>query len=311
MSLDLEFDDIQRAVADAVGHFCRDHAVEEATRSTAAPLSRSLWKGLADLGVLRLATPEGEGGALELVAAVEALGRANFPGPLAASFLATQVLPPSEREAVAAGESLVSVGVPPLMPWAPAADLFIVIDGEQAWRGRLRGAPTPVETLGGEPWGRVELEPEADLGPALQGLVLSDLVRAAYLAASAEHLVERASEHARTRKQFGRAIGDFQAVAHPLADCAIRLAAARTLARLAAFRFEADPAATRGPAGAARLSATRAALEAAHVAHQVFGAVGVTVEGPVFQVSRRLRQLASQPPGESPARASVLELFGL
>jgi hypothetical protein len=64
-------------------------------------------------------------------------------------------------------------------------------------------------------------------------------------------------------------------------------------------------------AAAARLSARRAALDAAHTCHQLFGAVGITLEGPVFHISRRLRQLASQPPGESAARASLLAQLDL
>ena len=59
-------------------------------------------------------------------------------------------------------------------------------------------------------------------------------------------------------------------------------------------------------AAAARLSARRAALEAAHVCHQLFGALGIVLEGPVFHVSRRIRQLASQAPGEGPAREALL-----
>ena len=54
----------------------------------------------AGRGVLALATPEGDGGALEAVAACEALGAAVFPGPLSATFLATQVLGERDRAAL-------------------------------------------------------------------------------------------------------------------------------------------------------------------------------------------------------------------
>ena len=79
----------------------------------------------------------------------------------------------------------------------------------------------------------------------------------------------------------------------------------------AACAFDANPdsEATRAAAGAARLSARGAGLTAAHVAHQVFGAIGITLEGPVFRVSRRLRQLASQPPTDAAAREAVLASF--
>jgi alkylation response protein AidB-like acyl-CoA dehydrogenase len=193
------------------------------------------------------------------------------------------------------------------MPWAADAGVFLEVDGERIHRGRPRGAVEPVETLGGEPWGRVAWDREAELPGAARGLALYDIAAAAYLAAAGAGLVAATAEHARTRKQFGSAIGEFQAVAHPLADCAMGLSAAATLARAAACAFDAAAADVRAAAAAARLSARGAALAAAHTCHQLFGALGITTEGPVFHRSRRIRQLASQPPGESAARAAVFE----
>ncbi|MEE9608971.1 MAG: acyl-CoA dehydrogenase [Myxococcota bacterium] len=311
MSVDLAFDDAQQAIADAIGQFCRDRCSDEVVKAQAGKFPSELWRDLAELGVLALVTPEGEGGALELVAALEALGHAVFPGPLPATFLATQLLPEPDRLAVARGEAVVSVGTPPLMPWAPVAHLFVALEAGRAWKAVPRGEVQPLETLGGEPWGRVELARELELADAGRGLALCDLARAAYLAAAGRRLIEAACEHARARRQFGRAIGEFQAVAHPLADCFIRLSAAATLARAAAFHFDRDHADASSIAAAARLSARRAALGAAYVGHQVFGALGITLEGPVFHVSRRIRQLASEPPDEGPARDEVLDRLGL
>jgi alkylation response protein AidB-like acyl-CoA dehydrogenase len=274
-------------------------------RTAATAFPRELWRELAELGVLALCTPEGDGGPLELVAAVEALGRAVFPGPLAATFLATQLVAPEERTRIASGEQVVSVGAGRVWPWAPVAQLFIEIDGTRAWQTRGGGLEA-VGTLGGEPWGRGTLVHERDLGDATSALALYDTALAAYLAAAGQRLVDAAGEHARTRVQFGKAIGEFQGVALPLADCRIRLDGAETLARRAGTAL----AEARGDAGehaaAAVLSATSAALATANVCHQVFGAVGITLEGPIFHVTRRIRQLASQPPGLAHARARML-----
>jgi alkylation response protein AidB-like acyl-CoA dehydrogenase len=308
VSLDLEFDDAQLAVAGALDAFCREQAPEPDT----ARFPHDAWRALAELGVLALATPAGDGGPLELVAAFESLGRAVFPGPLPASVLAAQLLHGAERERVIAGRSLVSVGAPPLLPFAPLAEIFIEVDGGAAWLAKPRGAVTPVSTLGGESWGRVELERVRALGDAGDALTLHDAALAAYLAAAAERLVADAAEHPRTRRQFGRAIGEFQAVAHPLADCITGVAAARILARSAASHLERGEAARASPVAAtARLSAVRWALHALRVCHQVFGAIGITLEGPAFRVSRRIRQLASQPPGLDGARERALVRFGL
>jgi alkylation response protein AidB-like acyl-CoA dehydrogenase len=306
LSLDLAFDDAEQAIADAVAKFCAERCPAAIVRETAGTLPRALWRELAELGVLALATPEGDGGARELCAALESLGAAVFPGPLAATFLATQVLEEKERIRVAQGEWIVALGTPPLLPFAPVADCFVALADGQIHRAHLRGAAIAVETLGGEPWGRVDLELGAPLAAGARAWALHDLAIATYAAAAGGALVSATAAHARARQQFGRAIGEFQAVAHPLADAHVRLGAAATLARIAAHAWDEHAPDLRARAAAARLSATRAALDAAHTAHQLFGAQGITTEGPVFHVSRRIRQLASQPPSPDAARDALL-----
>jgi alkylation response protein AidB-like acyl-CoA dehydrogenase len=311
LSLDLALDDTQQAIADAVAQFCAERCPESLVRESAGSFPHAPWRELAELGVLALASPEGEGGAREMVAALESLGATVFPGPLPATFLATQVLDEKERAHVARGEWIVALGTPPLLPFAPVSDCFLALDGETLHRAQPRGEVAPVETLGGEPWGRVELERIAPLRADPRAWAIHDVALAAYAAGAGHALVSATAEHARTRQQFGRAIGEFQAVAHPLADARIRLDAAATLARIAAHAWDEDASDLRVRAAAARLSATRAALDAAHTCHQLFGALGITLEGPVFHVSRRIRQLASQPPPFDAARAALLHRWGL
>jgi alkylation response protein AidB-like acyl-CoA dehydrogenase len=309
--LDLAFDDAQQAIADSLGAFCAERCSEEVVKSCAGRFPAELWSELAKQGVLGLATPEGDGGACELVAALEPLGRAVFPGPLAHTFLATQLVGAPERRALASGAAVVAVGTPPLLPWAPVAQLFVELDGARAFRARPVGAVAAVETLGGEPWGRVALERVEELPGVQRAFTVYEIALAAYLAAAGQGLVEATAEHARTRRQFGRAIGEFQAVAHPLAECWIQLLAAGTLARAAACRFDAGESTARATAAAARLAARSAALEAAHVCHQLFGASGIALEGPVFHVTRRIRQLVSQAPSEELARDALLGPYEL
>jgi len=307
VSLDLAFDDGQQAIADSVAQFCASRCDDDAVRAARGPLPRRLWRELAELGVLGVLAPDGGGGALEAAAAIESLGRAVFPGPLAATFAATRLLPAQQRDAVASGESVVCLGSAPLLPWAPDADVFLELAGERIFRARPAGDVEPVAMLGAETWGRAALERGAEVEGAGPALVLVRLLRAAQVGAMGRRLVEDASQHAAIRKQFGRPIGDFQAVAHPLAECAIRLDSAAALARAAAFHFDAgDAAAARRFAAAAHVSSSEAALQAAFVSHQVFGAIGITLEGPVFHVSRRIQQLAAEPPGRDASRALLL-----
>jgi len=315
---DVDLDDAGRAIADSVAKSCAEALPEEAARAEAAAFDaarfRARWRALGEQGVLALATPEGDGGARELVAALEALGAAAFPGPLPASVLAAQVLDGAERRRVTDGEWIVSLGSPSLLPFAPLADLFLVPDGEaRVRRAAAVGDVAPVSTLGGEPWGRVELAlGEEVAGPerCADAWALHDTALAARLAATGRALTEGAADHARARRQFGRPIGDFQAVAHPLADALMGLDAARALARAAACAWDDRAADRRARAALARLSAARAALAAAHTGHQVFGALGITLEGPAFRLSRRIRQEASERADDT-ARAAVLAHVGL
>jgi len=310
LTLDLNYDDAQQSIREALNQFCADRCDVQVVKSLYGRFPRELWRELCDLGVLEAAAPEGEGGALELAAAMEALGRWVVPGPWIASVLATQVLDAQDRMAVVSGEALVSAGVPPLWPWAPHASIFLELEGERIWRVRVLGEIEPVETLGGETWGRCEVERISELAGSERAHALGDLAHAAYVAAAGEHLLEVAAEHARTRTQFGRAIGEFQAVAHPLADCSIALAGAATLARAAAWRLDTRSLEeARYFSAAARLSANRAGLETAYACHQVFGAVGITLEGPAYHFTRRIRQLASLPGVDAAARERVLDHF--
>jgi alkylation response protein AidB-like acyl-CoA dehydrogenase len=308
--LDLGFDDAQQAIHDAIASFCRDRCPESVAKSAATSF-HELWRDLAQLGVLAIATPEGEGGAVELVAAFEALGRAVHPGPLVEAVLAVQMLPPAERVRVASGDALVSVGTPPLLAWAPLAAVFVELDGDTAWLADADGAIEPVATLGGEPWGRVALTRRASLGDTARAQSLAQVALAAYLAAAGRRLVDAAAEHAKVRRQFGRAIATFQAVSHPLADAVIGLDAAATLARVAAWEWDAQAETANMRAAAARLSASRAAENAAHAAHQVFGALGVMRDGPAFFASRRILQLVAGVPDPRRARATLLAAAGL
>ena len=92
---------------------------------------------LAELGVLAIGTPEGDGGAKEIAAAMAALGQAVFPGPLVASFFATQVLPEKQRCAVAAGQAIVSIGV----------GIDYSIHMTQRFREEMASASTKIEAL--------------------------------------------------------------------------------------------------------------------------------------------------------------------
>lgn len=100
-----------------------------------------------------------------------------------------------------------------------------------------------------------------------------------------ERLLEQMVAHARTRKQFGRAIGANQAVSHRIADVKVRLEAARLLVYRAAWRLDRSKAVSLD-AAIAKLFASESLVEAALAAVQVHGGYGF-VAG--TEVERALR----------------------
>jgi alkylation response protein AidB-like acyl-CoA dehydrogenase len=303
--LDLGFNDEQEELATSVRGLCeRMGTGQDFTEHE--PLPGPFWSGLAELGVLGLGTESMGGGTLEIAAAMEQLGARAAPGPLVGCFVAGVLLPDDEFAPVAEGEILVSVGRAGLFPWAPRAGLFIELDEDSAWLGTPIGEIDPVDTTAGEPWGRVELSRERHLGDPGLAVARGDTALAAYLVGAADHLLSISVEYAKDRHQFGKPIGGFQAVAHPLAESFVALGAARTLTRAAAFRLDQGDGTGLAASAVARLSATRAALQTTYRAHQVFGAMGFTIEGPVAHLGHRIRQLGLLAPGPTAARARVL-----
>ena len=92
--------------------------------------------------------------------------------------------------------------------------------------------------------------------------------------------LEASVEFARSRRQFGRRIGDFQMIQSALADMAADLAAARLLVREAAWLRDSGRDAGQAVA-VAKLFCTEAALRAADQAVLLHGARGYSSEYPV------------------------------
>lgn len=299
----------QEALADSVGRYCADHCTEEVQRAGSDAFPLPFWRGLAELGVLGLTSPSEGGGAGEVCAVAMELGRACAPGPWEGTVFAARTLPDAVASAVASGSRLVSFGSPPLMPWAPLAGVFVETDGVQAWLARPAGEVTPEETLGNEPWGRVALERVVPLDRVREATDLSHVALAGYLWGAGRRVLDTAAEHARTREQFSRPIGSFQAVAHPLVNAGLGLEAAHKLVLLAARALDGAHCQASGLAAAARLSAGRAATEAAFVAHQTPGAMGYSVEGPVGHIAQRIRHLSVVPAHAHGTGEQVLTMY--
>ncbi len=283
------------AISDAVRRFCDRSLGDSIHQSALAPLTRPLWRALGEMGVLALRPGLGTGENGLVAAALLALGRSGFPGPLPAAFLVGALLDTAAAADVAEGTRIVSIGPGPTMPWADLADIFIAIEGDDAVL--IEGmAQEPVATLGGENWARMDFARKAALGPWTRFAVHYALPLAAYLIGAAGRLLDETASYAAERRQFGRPIGDFQGVALPLAAASTRIDAARNLLQVAADRLDAGSDDAVALTAATRRLATHAAREVSYVAHQTFGAFGTIKNGLVFALSRRLLQWSQQAP---------------
>ena len=120
---------------------------------------------------------------------------------------------------------------------------------------------------------------------ALEALDSGRLGIAAQACGIARAALEHATRYAAERRQFGRAIQDFEAIRFKLADMATRLAAARALLHEAARRKDAGERATRW-AAMAKLFCSETAMWVATQAVQVFGGYGFMRDYPVERLMR-------------------------
>jgi acyl-CoA dehydrogenase len=144
------------------------------------------------------------------------------------------------------------------------------------------GVPVPEENLLGE----------VDAGFAVAMATL-DLFRpsvGAFAVGMAEAALRIATQHAREREAFGRAIFEFQAVSHRLAEMATRIAAARLLVYEAAGAYDSgDRERLKGAAAMAKLYATETAQYAVDGAVQILGARALESTHPLAGLYRDVR----------------------
>ncbi|MGW0902170.1 acyl-CoA dehydrogenase [Streptomyces sp. NPDC002853] len=295
------------------------------------------WDGLVEQGLLAVHLPEecggGGGDLVDLAVVLEEAGRAALPGPYLAGSLASVVLHRAGAAdlaadlasgarigAVALGAgTLTAVSVadgclldgsaPPVLCGADADLLILAAESARGteWlavdaaeltvRTQESADPTrptaDVAAHGVEvPAGRV-----LDIDPAL----VRDLACALYAADAcgvAAWALETATEYAKVREQFGRPIGQFQAVKHLCADMLVRLEQARALTWDAA-RAAGDPAPGEPPhdvraqdvrslvSALAAGGALDAAYSCAKDAIQILGGIGFTWEHDAHLYLRR------------------------
>ena len=302
--MDLDWNDDQRAILEAVETLCAQHA--GAARAIELDAKKgwdeALDAALNEAGFTEVALGEPNTGALEAALVVEAVARHAGTLPAGAQLLVAPLL---ARRLLPAPIALVSLAHPGPARFGGHARTALVDCGEEARLVEL--SPGDRETVASNfmlPVGRVSVD--ASVGESLGAGSGAALRRWWRVALAAETLgtmqaaLDVTVDYVKRRRQFGRAIGSFQALQHRLALCTVLIEGTRRLT------FEAAGLGAPEEASAvAAAHATHAANEVFREMHQMTGAMGFTREHDLHVFSMRLQALRLELGGASAHRRVV------
>ena len=291
-------------LADAVVRFANSRAVLAEARKVAESHTHELpsfWQELDALGWLTLSKDDGLGFS-ELAVVLEALGRQLAPGPVLATAWGRALASIAGQE-IDGTVSVVLSDAAPILGGAATRNLilfdtkqnnWVLVPSDDAVITPLKGLDAAANLArctgnsDGQPLAGVTTEIVRSIGMVLA---------AAEALGGASWCVDTAAEWARTRKQFGRPIGQFQGVKHRCANMLARLELARGAVWDAASALDGeDPfgAEAQVAIAAAGALALDAFVDNAKDAIQILGGIGFTWDHDAHLFLRRavtLRQL--------------------
>jgi alkylation response protein AidB-like acyl-CoA dehydrogenase len=306
--LRLELSDDHKLLNDSFGRFFEEESSIARVRA-AEPLGfdAALHRSLGEMGALGIRAPEAAGGSgaglMDAALVCEAAGRNMASAPLVEGIVAARLIAELGGaaewiEGALTGDKVVTLalreakaGVAQVVPAGAVADAVLALEGDEVFllartpRGEAAG------NHGSQPIARLVLSGQGAEGERitvakgaaarsafLAGVEEWKLLTSAQLNGLSRRALEYAVEYAKERVQFGKAIGSYQAVAHPLADRAADVDAAQlftwwTIQRIALGKPEAAAA-----VNMAFWWATETADETTRRAVHTFGGYGVTLE---------------------------------
>jgi alkylation response protein AidB-like acyl-CoA dehydrogenase len=226
----------------------------------------ALWAALAEMGTFGMRLPEDGFGLLETFLAMEQAGAKLATGPvvetIVAARLLTQLGAEGLVETIVSGETVATLAPRTVEPGrlllangAATAHVVLIFDGRAILIQER--APTGSAPLSHAGQAVDRIDPSAgEWRPLAEGdaarmaweraAVEWRLLTAGFLSGLARQALTSTAEYVCQREQFGRPIGSFQAIAHPLADSVTDIEGVRVLcwATIGAIaRNEADGAA--------------------------------------------------------------------
>ncbi|WP_409435431.1 acyl-CoA dehydrogenase family protein [Mycobacterium sp. SMC-14] len=281
-----ERDLLRQTVAALVDKHATPEAVRVAMESERG-YDESLWQLLCEqVGAAALVVPEelgGAGGELGDAAVVlEELGKALVPTPLLGTILAELALLAAPEPDAQALEQLAEGGAIGAVVfgdnYAANGDIADIVVGAQD--GQLQRwtefGTEPVATM--DPTrrlGRITPTATATIGDDPGIADYAAILLAAEQIGAATRCLDLTVEYTKSRVQFGRPIGSFQALKHRMADLYVAVSAARAVVDDAI----AEPSAT--SAALARVIASEAFSKVAGEAVQLHGGIAITWESDI------------------------------
>ncbi|WP_163766797.1 acyl-CoA dehydrogenase family protein [Mycolicibacterium parafortuitum] len=326
----LEFDADQRlwqeTVRDAVSKQCPASLIRDIAENGVDPTP--LWNAYLDAGWTELTDPEN---AVELAIVLEELGRATDPTPFLATLSQFAPLVGDRFDSNGSGAAVYS-GVSAIRDadgWVLTGTDRFVLDGDRAERfavvtpagvfvvGRsdavtrrvdifdpvLHVAEVSFPAVHVAESDRLSADTERAYHVALMGMAIT-------MVGACQRILDLVLEHAKSRQQFGVAIGTFQAVQHKATDMFVAIERARALSYFAALTIAADDPRRRLAAAMAKASAGECQSLVFKHGIQLFGAMGFTWENDVQFALKRAKAGELLLGGAAEHRAMIAEEYG-
>ncbi|MBJ7341680.1 acyl-CoA dehydrogenase family protein [Mycolicibacterium sp.] len=294
-----------RSSAALVGH----HRLPEA-------FDEDLWRVLETSGLTRLTSDQGADPA-DAAVVLGGLARHSATVPIAETdLLAAWLAGRAEQTVPTEGPLTVAVAdVEPVagrivgtavdVPWPGVGPVVLAaLSADATFVAVLDPGPaTGTYNLAGEPRGEVPFDLPVDEMTRLPRSVGDELLRrgawarCVQIVGAFDAAVHLTSAHTRERVQFGRPLSAFQAVQHSLAAMigeVERSRAATALAIAAANDHGFDSARADVAVTAAKVAVGRAVAPVTTIAHQLHGAIGVTIEHQLWLATMRARSWADE-----------------
>lgn len=318
--MDYSLTEDQAAIAELAEKIFREQVTDTVQADYQDSFNAGLWRTLADAGLTGLGMAEQHGGsAMGFIAqclVVQAQGTVLAQVPLAETLLAAQALEAGGISdglaqlasgdgwlSLSLGEGLTLEGATlqgelNLVPWAEGALYLVVRAGERLLA--LKPAQSAVEFMpqrvsNGRPTWRVLVKGAQALdlgGPEAITRVQQrqQVMTAALQLGVAQEALRRTAVYTSERKQFGKPLAAFQAVAHRAADGYMDIEALRGVVDSAMWRLEEGLDATL-QAGAARWWAAETSHRVSHTAQHLHGGIGADLQYPIHRYFLWSKQL--------------------